>query len=385
MDLLTGMEFDFFVPSFPQLQEHFGLSPSLVEALLSVNFIGYCLSLFFVGSLADRYGRKFVILSGLIIFAIGSIICLLTDSYSIFLVGRFLQGAGVAAPAILSFLIIADSYSLKEQQFLLAMLNGCMNVAVALAPVIGSYLTLYFNWRGNFVALFVLGLISLVMTIIFIPVYELPARKEALLLRGYALIFKSGPLMLLIICLLFIFVPYWIFAGMSPLLYLKNLGVSLKHFGYYQGVLALVFALGSVGYGFYIKHFSYDQKNALYSTIQIYVVSLIMLGLATLLNTTSPLFITLAMLVFVIGQIIPSTILYPLCLNLIPQAKGRVSAVIQGGRLVLSAVGLQIAGYFYQESFQSIGMVIIGFILVAVILSLFVINNNTLMSPPVHE
>ena len=65
MDLLTGMEFDLFVPSFPQLQTHFGLSPFWVEALLSVNFIGYCLSLFFVGSLADRYGRKPIILLGL--------------------------------------------------------------------------------------------------------------------------------------------------------------------------------------------------------------------------------------------------------------------------------------------------------------------------------
>lgn len=41
MDLLTGMEFDLFVPSFPELQHQFGLSPFWVEALLSVNFLGY--------------------------------------------------------------------------------------------------------------------------------------------------------------------------------------------------------------------------------------------------------------------------------------------------------------------------------------------------------
>src|ERR1700733_5539190 len=78
MDLLTGMEFDLFVPSFPQLQTYFHLSPFLVEALLSANFLGYCLSLFFVGGLADRYGRKPIILLGLTIFVIGSILCLST-------------------------------------------------------------------------------------------------------------------------------------------------------------------------------------------------------------------------------------------------------------------------------------------------------------------
>lgn len=61
MDLLAGAEFDLFVSSFPELQSQFSLSPFWVEALLSVNFSGYCLSLFFVGGLADRYGRKPII------------------------------------------------------------------------------------------------------------------------------------------------------------------------------------------------------------------------------------------------------------------------------------------------------------------------------------
>ena len=81
MDLLTGMEFDLFVPSFPELQSHFNLTPFWVEALLSINFIGYFLSLFFVGHLADHYGRKPIIVLGLVTFIIGSIACLWAPSY----------------------------------------------------------------------------------------------------------------------------------------------------------------------------------------------------------------------------------------------------------------------------------------------------------------
>lgn len=55
MDILGGAEIDLFVPSFPELQAQFNLSPVWVEALLSINLAGYCLSLFFVGGLADRY------------------------------------------------------------------------------------------------------------------------------------------------------------------------------------------------------------------------------------------------------------------------------------------------------------------------------------------
>ncbi|MCZ6925494.1 MAG: MFS transporter, partial [Rickettsia endosymbiont of Ixodes persulcatus] len=209
MDLLAGMEFDLFVPSFPELQSHFSLSPFWVEALLSVNFAGYCLSLFFVGGLADRYGRKPIILLGLVTFVIGSIFCLCASSYNFLLAGRFLQGVGVAAPAILSFLIIADSYPLKKQQFLMAMLNGSMNISVAIAPVIGSYVTLYFHWRGNFIALLILGITALVMTVLFIPTYKLPVHKETVSLRGYIPLFQSKPLMLLIVNIVIMFVPYW--------------------------------------------------------------------------------------------------------------------------------------------------------------------------------
>lgn len=376
MDLLVGTEFDLFVPSFPELQNHFSVSPFWIEALLSVNFIGYCLSLFLVGDLADRYGRKPIILLGITIFIIGSVICLITTSYYFFLIGRFLQGIGIAAPSILSFLIIADAYPIKEQQFLLAMLNGVMNVSVALAPVIGSYVTMHFHWQGNFIVLLLIGLITLVMTLIFVPSYQAPKTKETLSLHSYFSIFKSKILMLLIASLFFIFTPYWIFVGMSPLLYIKDLGVSLAHFGYYQGVFALVFAFGSVLYGLIIKNKNYDQNKMLYLSIHILIFSVIVTSIVTFIDSHNPLLITVAFLPFIIGQIIPSTILYPLSFNVMPQAKGRISALIQGGRLIFAAIGLQIAGYFYQGTFRNIGIIISSFICIAIIILYFVIKNN---------
>jgi DHA1 family bicyclomycin/chloramphenicol resistance-like MFS transporter len=273
MDLLVGTEVDLFVPSFPELQSQFNLSPFWVEALLSVNFVGFCLSLFFVGSLADRYGRKPIIVLGLITFIIGSLLCLEAATYYLLLTGRFLQGVGVAAPTILSFLIIADSYSLKKQQYLMAMLNGVMNASAGAAPVVGSYITLYFHWQGNFVTLLLLGLTTLAMTLLFIPTYKLPEHKETPLLRGYIPILQSKPLMLLIVNMVFTFVPYWIFVGMSPILYMEDLGVSLSHFGYYQGTLALVFAFGSIISGLIISR--YKQRKMLSVSSQICIAGLI--------------------------------------------------------------------------------------------------------------
>ena len=377
MDLLTGTEFDLFVPSFPALQNQFSLSPFLVEALLSSNFVGYCLSLFFVGSLADRYGRKPIILLGLMTFIFGSILCLCAINYPMLLLGRFLQGIGIAAPSILSFLIIADAYALKKQQFYMAMLNAVMNTAAAIAPVAGSYITLYFNWRGNFQWLFGLGLFTLVMTLVFIPKYKLPEHKETFSLRGYLPLFQSKTLMLLMVNIICMFVPYWIFVGISPLLYMRDLNVSLSHFGYYQGVLALVFALGCVLFGL-IMHRYQQRKMLIFSSITS-IVSLMSIAVVTADNSHNPLIITLAFIPFIISQIIPSNILFPLCLSYMPQAKAKVSAVLQGSRLIFSALSLQLVGYFYQGTFRNIGLIIGVFIFIMIITQWVIVSKRQLL------
>ena len=79
----------------------------------------------------------------------------------------------------------------------------------------------------------------------------------------------------------FMFLPYWIFIGISPLLYMKDLGVSLAHFGYYQGALALTFAPGSLLYGIVIKNSEYNQKKGLYISIQIFATSTTIIALVT--------------------------------------------------------------------------------------------------------
>lgn len=376
MDVLAGAEVDLFIPSFPELQEQFGLTPFWVEALLSSNFIGYCLSLFFVGALADRYGRRPVITLGLIIFILGSISCLFAPSYNFLLAGRFLQGIGIAAPATLCFIIVADAYPLKQQQFLMAMLNGVANASVGLAPVIGSYVTLYFHWQGNFTALLILGLVVLLMTRLFIPVQKLPEVKETLSIKGYYPIFTTPSLMLILVNIICVASTYWIFIGMSPLLYIEDLGVSLEHFGYYQGAMAMVFAFGSILAGFIISKL--DQYKMLYYSTLFCLLSFFIMLWITLIDCNNPLYITLAVLPYSISCVLPIVILYPIALHILPQAKARVSAVMQGARLILTAVGLQIAGFFYTGSFQNIGIVMTSIFFVGVLTLILILKNRQL-------
>lgn len=377
MDIMAGMEFDLFVPSFPEIQHHFNLQPFWVETLLSINFFGYCIGIFFVGGIADRYGHKRIILSGVSCFIGGTLLCLVAPNYPILVTGRFLQGLGVSAPAVLSFLIVSEYYPLHKQQSLLAVLNGVINISVGVAPVIGSYITLYFQWRWNFVALLVLSLITLIMTILFVPEKKPSGPKVSLSPREYIRIFDSKPLTLLTTTFIFMFVPYWVFVGMTPILFRKDLGISLEHFGYYQGSLAFLFALGSFVCGAVIN--MYDHKKILKFANWVFALGILTVGMATFWDSRSPLMIVLSFLPFCMAQIVPSTILYPICLNIMPQIKGRITSLMQGGRLILSGLGLQMTGYLYTGSFQEIGVVLLGFMIVAIVGMGFVMRSPEIM------
>jgi DHA1 family bicyclomycin/chloramphenicol resistance-like MFS transporter len=179
--------------------------------------------------------------------------------------------------------------------------------------------------------------------------------------------------MLLILYFMLTFVPYWIFVGMSPLLYLTSLKVNLNHFGFYQGSLALIFAFGSFLFGLIIH--KYDHQKYLKIANAIYIFSLITILFGTFLHNKDPLIITLAFMPFVIGQIAPGYILYPLYLNLMPEAKGRLTAIIQGGRLIFASIGLQTAGYFYDNSFRNIGIIVSCVVFAGIIVMFFVLEN----------
>jgi DHA1 family bicyclomycin/chloramphenicol resistance-like MFS transporter len=169
MEILGGAEVDIFVPSFPDLQRTFNLSPFIVELTLAVNLTAHCLTSLIVGNLGDRYGRRPIILIGLGVFIVGSVFCIFSTAYWQLLFGRFLQGAGISAPVVLSYLVIADQYSAAKQQQLMGVLNGALTLGMAFAPVVGSYVNTFFHWQGNFVLLLILSLICLGLGIIFLP------------------------------------------------------------------------------------------------------------------------------------------------------------------------------------------------------------------------
>ena len=361
MCILVGSEIDLFVPSFPELQNVFNLSPFMVELTLSINLISHCFTCLVVGILGDIYGRKPIILIGVIIFTVGSLFCVFAMEYWQLLFGRLLQGVGISGPAVLSYVIIADTYSADKQQQMLGILNGIITFAMAFAPVIGSYVSLFFYWRGNLSLLLILGLISLILCILFIPQDKAKPHMPNFL-REYYIVFRSPKAFYYICTICLLVLPYWLFISMSPILYIGNLGVSLNEFGFYQGAIAMVFSVISFSSGYCTKKFG--QLRCFIFSMSMLCVFIILILILIVLKVNDPVIITICIQFLALGIIYPVNILYPLSLESAPSAKAKIAAIIVASRLILVACSVQSVSYIYSGTFTSIGIAMC-FILIA--------------------
>ncbi|XVN40777.1 MAG: multidrug effflux MFS transporter [Rickettsia endosymbiont of Argas persicus] len=353
MEILAGAEVDLFVPSFPDIQDTFNLSPFMTELLLGVNLTAYCITSLIVGNLGDRYGRKPIIILGLLIFNLGSLFCVFSNNYESILLGRFLQGAGISAVAVLVYVVLADIYSVQEQQRLMGVLNGTITLSMAFAPVLGSYIDLFWGWRGNFTVLFIFGLISLVLGVFLIPKGQ-PDYNVQISMKKYLPVLKSRKAIYYILTMIFLAQGYWIFIGIAPILFMQDLGVRLEHFGLYQGSLAALFSIMSFTSGYCFKKFGI--KNCFYFGIVFIVLFMLGSSILTIFNINNPLIITIVTLLLSLGVIYPVNILWPLLLEAIPDGKARMTAAFTSARLILTAIGLQLVGLLYNGTFAPLGI-----------------------------
>ncbi len=365
IEFLAGMEVDIFIPSYPKLQQLFNLSPAKVQLCLSLNFLTYCIGSLYAGPFGDRYGLRKVILSGLVIFVIGSIACCFATDFTYILVGRILQGFGMAGPAALGYVIIAERYPIEKQASIFGTLNGFTNIAVAIAPVIGSYVTIYAGWRGNFMALLVLALISMGFCLFVVPKDTYKNSSVSLSLKAYQPFLKSKIFRNYLVILCVYNFTYWAFIGMGSILYIEGFDVSLAHFGYYQGAIAGSFGIMSFLSPKLLTKFGH-QKCFKAAVILITIIATL-IGVVAVSDIRSPLLITVLMCLLSMPVVFPVNILYPLSLDIIPGAKSRASALTNVARLVGSAICIESVSYVYDGRFLHLGLLIFGLSIVGLI------------------
>ncbi|MDA7742115.1 MFS transporter, partial [Francisellaceae bacterium] len=119
-----------YTPSLPDIATSLQVAYSDVQLTMTAYLCGYAVSQLLYGPFSDRFGRRPLMLIGALAFVIGSFICMYSDTIWWLISGRFVQGLGACAGAVISSAAVRDAFPRSEQGKVFAK----MNIAFAIAP-----------------------------------------------------------------------------------------------------------------------------------------------------------------------------------------------------------------------------------------------------------
>lgn len=161
---------DTIFPAFPQLAQRLGVDEVAVQQTVSVYLLFYGLMSLAHGPLSDAWGRKRVILGGLVVFVGASVGCALSTDLTTLLMFRALQGLSAGVGMIVGRAVIRDLYHGHDAQRLMSQVSMIFGIAPAIAPIIGGWILLSgAGWPLIFWFLVVFSLLLLVATARFLP------------------------------------------------------------------------------------------------------------------------------------------------------------------------------------------------------------------------
>src|ERR1700722_20383426 len=149
------------VPPLPLLARVFDRGPAEVQLVLTLYFLGIAGGQLIYGPVSDRFGRRPVLIAGLLLFLGGTALCGFAPSLPVLIAGRVAQAVGACAGLVLGRAIIRDVYDRDASARGIALVMMAMTLAPAVSPAIGAYVSQWFGWRAMFALHAVFGVMVL--------------------------------------------------------------------------------------------------------------------------------------------------------------------------------------------------------------------------------
>jgi DHA1 family bicyclomycin/chloramphenicol resistance-like MFS transporter len=150
---MVAFSVDAMLPALPQIGA--AISPddlNKAQVVLTSFIFGMGVGTFFTGPLSDTFGRKPVVFWGTVLFIIGAALAAVSQSLEVMVLGRVIQGLGVAGPRIVSLAIVRDLYQGRQMASILSYAMLIFTLVPAIAPALGAEIIKVFGWRSIFIA-----------------------------------------------------------------------------------------------------------------------------------------------------------------------------------------------------------------------------------------
>ncbi|MDF1685490.1 MAG: DHA1 family bicyclomycin/chloramphenicol resistance-like MFS transporter [Parvibaculaceae bacterium] len=177
---LNALAIDIMLPALPNIGTSLGADVHERQTILTVYMFGFGIAQLFFGPLADAFGRKKVLIPGLVLYIVSGIGCVYAFGFDSLLVARFLQGVGAAATRVIAVSIVRDCYGGRRMASVMSLAMIVFIAVPIMAPSVGALILLAWPWPMIFFMLVIGGMIMLGWTAWRLPETLNPQDKAPL-------------------------------------------------------------------------------------------------------------------------------------------------------------------------------------------------------------
>ncbi len=233
------LSIDTYLPSLPMIASDLGADAAGVQLTISLFLVGLCLGMLVYGPLSDRYGRRPLLLGGMVLYLVATVGCMLATTVEQLVLWRFFQALGGAAASVLARAIVRDLFALGEAARVLSLMHLVTMLATLVAPLLGSVLMEIRGWRTVFFGLLLFGACCLFASAWKIAETHPPQHRGESLAKVFAAYWQIArqPLALAyILCMGLAFGGMFAFITASPFVYMEFFRVSPSGYAWLFGL-----------------------------------------------------------------------------------------------------------------------------------------------------
>ncbi len=148
---LAALSIDAMLPALGKIGRDLGVArDNDAQLVVSLIFFGIAVGQLAYGPLSDSIGRKPALMAGLGLYMVGCLLSLFSQSFSVMLAGRLMQGLGVAGPRIVAVALIRDQYEGRLMARVMSFVMAIFIIVPIIAPAMGQGVLLIASWRAIF-------------------------------------------------------------------------------------------------------------------------------------------------------------------------------------------------------------------------------------------
>ncbi len=249
LQAFAPLSIDMYLPAMPQMEQVFHTSTAAVQMTMVTFLVGYALGQSLYGPITDRFGRKPPLYWSLVLFIASSAACAFSPSIGFMSFLRLLQAVGACGGAVISRAMVRDLFPPEELRRVFSMLVLVLGVSPVVAPLIGSYLLLWFGWRAAFLTQASIGAACVLGMHFRLPESLHPEARRTLDLSvirsAYSRLFHDRTFLGASVVCGFSSAGTFAYITSAPFVFINVYKVPTEHFGWLFGSVAIGMVIAS--------------------------------------------------------------------------------------------------------------------------------------------